>query len=221
MYASRAARNSFAGRTFVTPGLYVLDRWTTEDIQSVKIVQMEFLRRIHGSAQLWKSWNSQCQVTCPNREISAMLVRPCVQNVPGMTGEASPVGYIQGKEVPRSLKDQVEWLHLQPYLVSSLCGASRTLGDCCWPWGISSPRTAAPATLSLPEEKLTMKMNENDFVGIIQKYQHRTTALLVTFQSLALLWPIKKTDWQNVPWQKIGGCQWPIVFPAQRSKYGN
>jgi len=32
---------------------------------------------------------------------------------------------------------QVEWLHLRTCLVPSWCGASRTISDCCWSWGIS------------------------------------------------------------------------------------
>ena len=40
------------------------------------------------------------------------------------------------------------WLHLRPCSVPSWCGASRTIWDCCWSWGISGPpRAAAPVTL--------------------------------------------------------------------------
>ena len=47
-----------------------------------------------------------------------------------------------------------------PCMVPSWCGASRTIRDCCWPWGIlSPPRTAA--LLPSPEEKWAWKwMND-------------------------------------------------------------
>ena len=46
-------------------------------------------------------------------------------------------GYTPGKVANRSIKDQFAWLHLWPCLVPSWFGDSRTIWDCCWPWGIS------------------------------------------------------------------------------------
>ena len=40
-------------------------------------------------------------------------------------------------------REGVEWLHLRSCLVPSWCGASRTIWDFCWPWGISGPLRAA------------------------------------------------------------------------------
>jgi len=52
-----------------------------------------------------------------------------------------------------------EVLHLRPCLVSSWCGASRTVRNCWKPWSTSSPpRSAAPATLL--REKADVKVNE-------------------------------------------------------------
>jgi len=44
-------------------------------------------------AQVWNRWSPGCQDTSPNREISSILVRPCVQNVSGKIGEVSPSVY--------------------------------------------------------------------------------------------------------------------------------
>ena len=60
--------------------------------------------------------------------------------------------------VQSSFKDQVEWIHLWLFLVPSWCGASRTIWDCCWTWGISSPGAAAPATLE--KGKVGTKMSK-------------------------------------------------------------
>jgi len=58
-----------------------------------------------------------------------------------------------------SSTDQVEWLHLRPCLVSSWCGASRIIWNCCQPWGISSPpRAAAPTTFHRGKAGLKMKI---------------------------------------------------------------
>ena len=91
------------------------------------------LPRVHGvtlrdkvrSCQILKVL--KCRATFPNREISAMLVRPCDHNVPRKLGEASPAGYTHRKATQKSSKDQVEWLHLRPCSVPSWCGASRTI----------------------------------------------------------------------------------------------
>ena len=97
----------------------------------------------------------------PNREIPATLVRPSVQNVPEKIGETSTVGYTQGKEAQRLPKDHVEWLTSPTLLGPSWCGASRTIRYCCWPWGISSPKAAAPSTL--PKGKTGVKKHEWSF----------------------------------------------------------
>jgi len=44
-------------------------------------------------AQVWNSWSPGCQATCPNRDIPAVLVRPCIQNALGKNSKLSPSGY--------------------------------------------------------------------------------------------------------------------------------
>ena len=44
-------------------------------------------------AQVWNLWSPEYQATSPNREIPAVLVRPCIQNVPGKNCELSLSGY--------------------------------------------------------------------------------------------------------------------------------
>jgi len=68
-----------------------------------------------------------------------MLVRSRDQNVPGKIGEASPVGYNQGKAAQWSTKHQVEWLRPRTCLAPSWCRVSRiTTTRGCWkPWCIS------------------------------------------------------------------------------------
>ena len=113
------------------------------------------------SAQLWNSQSPECRTTSPNREIPALLVQPSVQNAPGKIGEASLAGYTQGKAAQTSSKGHVEWLHLQPSLVPSWCGANRIIWNCCWPWGISSPPRLRPSWVTtLPGGKAGRKMNE-------------------------------------------------------------
>ena len=68
-------------------------------------------------AQLWNSKNPECRTISPNRENTTTLVRPCIQNAPRKTGEASPAGYTHGKATQMPSKDQVEWLHLRPTLL--------------------------------------------------------------------------------------------------------
>jgi len=90
-----------------------------------------------------------------------MLVQPCVQNVLGKIGEVSLLGYsLHPQESgPDSSKDHMEWLHLRPCVVLYWYGASRTIWDCYWSWGIVGlPRVAAPA--ALPKGKPGTKMNE-------------------------------------------------------------
>ena len=111
--------------------------------------------------KLAKTWMTT--TSPPIREIPAMLVRPCVQNVPGKIGEASPAGYTHAKAARSSPKDQVEWLHLRPCLVPSWCRASRTIWDFCWPWGISSPPMAT-GLATLARGKTGTKMNNRDSI---------------------------------------------------------
>jgi len=90
-----------------------------------------------------------------------MFVRPCIQNVSEKNGELSLRAAVctHGKAAQSSTKEQVEWLHLRPCLVPSWRGVSRTIWDCCWFWGVSSPpRAGAPATL--PKGKPGTAMNE-------------------------------------------------------------
>ena len=82
-----------------------------------------------------------------------------VQNDPVKTGGAIPASYTNGNAARRSENVQVKRRHLRPCLVLSWCGADRrTIWDCCWPWGVSSPlMAAAPAT---PRGKTGMETNE-------------------------------------------------------------
>ena len=50
------------------------------------------------------------------------------------------------------------WLHLRLGLALSWCGANRTIRNCWKPWGISSPKVAAPVTT--PRRKLGMKIKQ-------------------------------------------------------------
>jgi len=51
-------------------------------------------------------------------------------------------------------------LHLRPFLVPSWRGASRTIWDCCWSWGISGTLGAAGPAIFLKEQSDT-KMSES------------------------------------------------------------
>jgi len=72
---------------------------TTERILSKEqTAEMGYLRRVLGVTFVTKSTGlksvkPRCQASFSNREILAMLVRPCVQNDPGKYGELSPSGY--------------------------------------------------------------------------------------------------------------------------------
>jgi len=44
------------------------------------------------SAQLWSLQSPGCRTTYRDWEITATLFRPCIQNAPRKTGEASPSG---------------------------------------------------------------------------------------------------------------------------------
>jgi len=70
--------------------------------------------------------------------------------------ESVKLQYTHWKAAKRSSKDQVEWLQLQPCLVPSWCGASRTIWDCCWSRGIWGPPRTAAQRLS-PKEMLARK----------------------------------------------------------------
>jgi len=115
-------------------------REMTERILSqVQAAEMRFLRRVHGVILHDKV--RSCGI---RQDLNVMLLLQIESlsgstrcpNVPGKTGEASPAGYTHGKAAQRSSKDQVEWLHLQPCLVpswcgaTSWCGANRTIWNC-------------------------------------------------------------------------------------------
>ena len=75
----------------------------------------------------------------------------------------SPSGYslhpTHGKAAQNSSMNQVAWLHLRPCLVPSWCRTSKTIWDCCWSWGISSPPIAA-VSASVSNGKESTKMSE-------------------------------------------------------------
>jgi len=80
--------------------------------------------------------------------------------------------YTNGKAAQRSFKDQVAWLHLRSCLVLSWCGASRTIWDYCWSWGISGPPGLLPPRLSPKEKRARKWVNEwvcrptNEYAGL-------------------------------------------------------
>ena len=60
----------------------------------------------------------------------------------------------------KSSKARVKWLPLWPCLVPSWCGASRTIWNFCWPWGISSLPTAVTSAISLEKKRHENEWNE-------------------------------------------------------------
>ena len=74
--------------------------------------------------------------------------------------ESVKLQYTHWKAAKRSSKDQVEWLQLQPCLVPSWCGASRTIWDCCWSRGIWGPPRTAAQRLSPKGERARKWVNE-------------------------------------------------------------
>jgi len=87
---------------------------TERILSEVQLAEMGYLRRVRGVTlhvkvrSLENSQNIERRSTAPpNREISAMLVRPCVQNAQRKFGEASPAGYTFGIAAQSSSKDQV------------------------------------------------------------------------------------------------------------------
>jgi len=103
------------------------------------------------SAQLWNSQSPECRTSFSSKSRNPML--RWFGHVPRQVVLAKP-----RESGPESSKDQVEWLHLRPYLVPSCCGVNRITWNCCWLWGISNrPGAAAPR----PSPRETgMKMNE-------------------------------------------------------------
>jgi len=73
-----------------------------------------------------------------------------------------------GKRPRWSSTDQVAWLHLRPCLVPCWCGASRTIWNCCWSWGISGPPRASAPRLSPKERRARKWMNE--YAGLRSKF---------------------------------------------------
>ena len=67
------------------------------------------------------------------------------QNAPGKIGMTSPAGCTHTKvaqwltKAQRSSNDQVEWLHVWPWLVPPWYGPSRTIWHCCWLRYFGSP----------------------------------------------------------------------------------
>jgi len=112
-------------------------------------------------AQVWNLLSPGCQTTSSNREIPAILVRTCVQNVPGKNGELSPLGYsLQPRESgPEFVQGPGDVTTSLTLLIPSWCGVSRTIWNWCWSWSASGPpRTVAPETL--PKGKAGTKMSE-------------------------------------------------------------
>ena len=61
----------------------------------------------------------------PNWQIPAMLVGPCIQNVPGKNEVLRDTVDTHGEAAQRSPKGHMAWLHLQPRLVPCRCGSQQ------------------------------------------------------------------------------------------------
>ena len=103
------------------------------------------------------SLNGTRYVSCRNSKILAMLVRPsCNQNVSGKIRKARSAATPSGKW-PRGRRLRTRWRnYISKLALSVLVWSQDNFWDCCWPWGISGPRAAAPATL--PKGKAGMKI---------------------------------------------------------------
>jgi len=161
---------------------------------------MECLRRVLGVTLCDKKHRSDIRKAqhvkpLPRIDRSQLCWFGHVSNVPGKNGELSPSGYrLHPRERgPKFVQDQVAWLHLRPCLVPSWCGASRTIWDCCWLWGISGPpRAAAPA--SLPKGKAGTKTNKWMSVKAYNEPFYLWNCLVclpkvnVVFKQLSIFW---------------------------------
>jgi len=108
-------------------------------------------------AQVWNPWNPECQTTSPNRDIPAVLVRPCNPEYPrkklrtkSFRLQSAPTG-----KRPR-------WSDYISDLAWSRLGVETTeLSEiaCGWSWGISGPPRAA-APVNIPKGKAGTKMSE-------------------------------------------------------------
>ena len=103
--------------------------------------------------------------------VYATLIQPCVQNVPGNIGAASPVGYTHEKRPQRSSKEEVEWLHHRPCFVLFCYWTRRNFWDCCspWFWLIVSYNSANKQKQykNPPRKELSfeIRINENSYNG--------------------------------------------------------
>jgi len=167
---SNTAKLSVFESVFIPILTYDHDSWVmTERIPSQSTSGRDGILRKVRSATLRDKVHScdnlqspECQAAPPNREIPDTSVRACVQNPLENIGETSPAGYTHGKAAQRLTKNQTELLHFRPCLVPSWCGASRTIWNRCWSWGISSPpRDAVPTTHK--RGKAGVKINERMF----------------------------------------------------------
>jgi len=84
-------------------------------ISHAKVTETAFLTssRCDTRDKVRNSVIRTCRATSPNREISATLVRGCVQNVPRKTGKAGPVSCTHGEAAQKLSKDHVVRLHLR------------------------------------------------------------------------------------------------------------
>jgi len=141
----------------------------TEIISQVQVAERVFAMSrwcdtSRQSAQLWNSQSPECGTTLlgiERAQISIYLFRPCVQNSPtkdwrGQSSRLNPRK--SGSEVIQGL-DVVTKSPTLLGLVLVWSQQNYCIWNCCWPWGIPSPR-GAPAPMTLHREKAGIKMNE-------------------------------------------------------------
>jgi len=166
------AKLSVYKSVFVPILTYGCESWvmTVRILSQVQVVGMGFLQRVHG-VTLRDNVRS-CEM-CNTLNVEPLLRIGRSHNCGGLAmfpechkkdSGGGPADYTHGKVAQRLSRDQVEWLHLRPRLVSFRREASRRLlltvdRDFCGPKGFSNfSRTAVPATF--PRGKSGLRMNE-------------------------------------------------------------
>jgi len=88
----------------------------------------------------------------------------------------------------------VAWLYLQPCLVPSWCGTSRTIWYCWKPWGITSLRAADPAIFH--REKMGLNNNEHDWIN--KRIRNFVLSVCVqVFSRFTFWWSCNMLPWRK------------------------
>ena len=85
--------------------------------------------------------------------------RPCVQNVPGKIGEASPTGYTHGKATQRSTEEQMMWSHFRFGLAPPWCESG--------PFGLRTPRKITLGCPGVQSADLSRHQVFRDLQGLL------------------------------------------------------